>query len=67
MAVPTLTLGLNVPQTQYDVVATVGTGTPAEQIQVIFATDSVTTQQQALLALLQIENYIISRGWPVAS
>lgn len=59
------TLGLNVPQNQYDIVRTTGTATSAQQIQVIFNTDAVITQQAALLALEEVERYIISRGWPV--
>jgi hypothetical protein len=66
MAVPVTTLGLNVGQNQYDVVATTGTATPAQQIQITFDTSHVTIQQAALIAMLELQNYIISRGWPVA-
>ncbi len=66
MAVPTTTLGINVGQHTQDIVATTGTGTPAQQVQIIIATDSVTEQQMLIDALEYLTDYVIGKGWPVA-
>ena len=66
MTVATLTLGVNVGQHTQDVVATTGTGTPAQQIQIVVDTTHCTEQQMLIDALEYLTDYVIGKGWPVA-
>jgi hypothetical protein len=59
------TVGVNVGQNEYDIVESAGTGSPAQNIQLIVNADVVTEQMWAYQALDMFKNYIVRMGWPL--